>query len=66
MGRSGCLSLRAERAINDRMPPKSVLTIQVIRETRKIVQVRGKWNAQPAPELTPVLRQWAAALDLVI
>ncbi len=64
--RNAIFSLRPDRTADNGVPPKSVLTIQVRRETRKIVQVRGKWNASPAPELVPVLRQWATALDLVI
>lgn len=65
-GRNAIFSLRTNGSDNLKIPPKSVLTIQVRRETRKIVQVRGKWNYGPAPELVPVLRQWATALDLVI
>ena len=44
----------------------SHLTIEVNRETRKVVQVRGKWNRTYLPERIPQLREWAAEMEMKI
>lgn len=51
-------SLRTDAIKDGKLVSTSHLTIEVDRETRKIVQVRGKWNRYYAPGNIPLLRNW--------
>ena len=59
-------SLRTDGTADGRPATTSHLTIEVARGTRKIVQVRGKWNQTYQPGRIPLLRKWAAATGLII
>lgn len=64
--KSSIFSLRTDENEHGSPGETSHLTIEVNRQTRKIIQVRGKWNQSFAPERIPLLRKWAHELDLVI
>lgn len=66
LGKSSIFSLRTDENEYDNPAETSHLTIEVNRQSRKIIQVRGKWNQSFAPERIPLLRKWAHELDLVI
>lgn len=59
-------SLRTDGIAVGRPSTISHLTIEVARGTRKIVQVRGKWNQRYQPGRIPLLRKWAAETGLII
>jgi hypothetical protein len=64
--KSSIFSLRTDENEHGSPAETSHLTIEVNRQTRKIIQVRGRWNQFFAPERIPLLRKWAHELDLVI
>ncbi len=64
--RSAIFSLRTDDASGSQIVSKSHLTIEVARGSRKIVQVRGKWNQVYQPGQVPELRQWADEMGLTV
>ena len=66
LGRSSIFSVRTDENEAGNPLPTSHLTIEVNRQSRKIIQVRGKWNQSFAPGRIPLLRKWAHEMELVI
>ena len=60
-GRSAIFSLRFHSVRNPTGPGRRALTIEVERESRTIVQVKGRWNRHPYEFENAVLRRWARA-----
>jgi PcfJ-like protein len=65
-GRCSIFSLRTQKTVEKRTVPVSHLTIEVERGSRKIIQVRGRWNQRIAPQKIHILQQWAKEMKLVI
>lgn len=65
-GRCSIFSLRTQEMVEKRIVPVSHLTIEVERASRKIIQVRGRWNQRVAPQKIHILQQWAREMKLVI
>jgi len=65
-GRSSIFSLRTHETVEKKIVPISHLTIEVARGSRKIIQVRGRWNRYVAPQKIQLLQQWAKEMKLVI
>ena len=65
-GHSSIFSLRTEESEDGQPVTRSYLTIQVLRKSRRVVQVRGRRNAYYSPSRIPQLVKWAEALQLVI
>ncbi len=65
-GRTSIFSARTRESVDGRSLPTSHLTIEVHRQTRRIVQVRGRRNLLIDPKQTPLLRKWAEALKLAM
>lgn len=65
-GRSSIFSVRTEEAIGGKSISTSHLTIEVLRQSRRIIQVRGRRNHYVDPSRVPLLRRWAEALELKI
>jgi hypothetical protein len=63
-GYSSIFSVRTEEMVAGRMISTSHLTIEVHRQSRRIIQVRGKRNQRVIPERIPLLRQWATEMEL--
>lgn len=66
LGRCSIFSLRTDASVDGRPVTRSHLTIEVRRDSRRIVQVRGRRDAYHRASAIPVIGQWAQALDLVI
>ncbi len=65
LGVSSVFSLQALEIRCGRECLVPYLTIEVDRESRRIVQIRGKWNRRYARDEHPLVRQWAEQLRLV-
>ena len=63
-GRTAIFSLRRCTPYFEPDRYRRVLTIEVERETRTIVQVKGRWNRRALPGERYILRQWARANQL--
>lgn len=57
-------SVRTEEIVGGKRVTTSHLTIEVWRRTRTVVQVRGRRNSYCNPERVPLLRTWAAEMNL--
>ncbi|MES2920987.1 MAG: PcfJ domain-containing protein [Verrucomicrobiota bacterium] len=66
LGRSSIFSLRTDESEDGSPTETSHLTIEVNRQSRKIIEVRGKWNQSFAAGRIPLLRKWAHEMKLVI
>lgn len=64
LGRCSIFSVRTEEMVAGKMIPTSHLTIEVDRQSRRIIQVRGRRNQQVIPQQIPLLRKWANELEL--
>jgi hypothetical protein len=65
--RSSIFALRRHREEKGTAPRKdSLLTIEVDRQSRRIVQVRGRYNRRPFIEEWDMVRKWAAESHLKI
>jgi hypothetical protein len=62
-GKSSIFSLKCSQ-VEDLETEETTVTIEVNREKREIVQVRGKWNRWPDPYESLVISKWAKLNDL--
>lgn len=63
-GDSALFSLRCGHPSQDESEYRRVLTIEVDRLTRRILQVKGKWNRRSQEAEWPVLNKWAEMNEL--
>ena len=66
LGVCSIFSMRSERIIEGKSVITSHLTIEVSRKTRRILQVRGRWNQYFHPSRIPILHKWARELRLTM
>jgi hypothetical protein len=64
LGRCSIFSVRTEEMVDGKLRSTSHLTIEVIRKTRTIIQVRGRRNQWINPQQIPLLRKWAEQMEL--
>lgn len=64
--RSSIFSLRRTREKNGETLKEWHLTIEVDRRSRRVVQVRGRWNRYGTAEEFGVLRKWANRSGLIV
>jgi hypothetical protein len=64
--RSSIFSLRRTREENGETHRESHLTIEVDRPSRRVVQVRGRWNRNATAEEFRILRKWASRSGVVV
>ena len=66
LGESAIFSLRTVIDQNGNRVVTRHLTIEVDRKSRRIIQVRGKWNDAWTPSRIPVLQKWALEMKLLV
>lgn len=64
LGRCSIFSVRTEEMVAGKLIPTSHLTIEVDRRSRRIIQVRGRRNQHVFAQRIPLLRKWAAEMEL--
>lgn len=64
LGRCSIFSVRTEEIVEGKPISTSHLTIEVLRQSRRIIQVRGRRNQYVIPQQIPLLRKWAEVMDL--
>jgi len=64
LGRCSIFSVRTHDTVAGKPTSTSHLTIEVNRQSRRIVQVRARRNQQVFPQQIPLLRKWADEMEL--
>jgi len=65
-GVSALFSLRYQNPNGLGMAPEPQVTLEILRDKRRIVQIRGKWNRRPTETERSLIAGWASRHQLIM